>query len=78
VALISKKIRYGGQPLDIGVPGAGFDRRKAVRACEIAVRLREQAARFRVACDIPDAFPESKVGLEALEVGTRRQPSGWQ
>ena len=33
------------------------------------MRLREQAARFRVACDIPDAFPESKVGLEALEAG---------
>jgi hypothetical protein len=67
VALIPKKIRYGGQPLEIGVPGAGFDRRQAVRAWEIAVRLREQAARFRVECDIPDAFPESKVGLEALE-----------
>jgi hypothetical protein len=55
--------------LDIGVPGAGFDRRQAVRAWEIAVRLREQAARFRLQCDIPDAFPESKVGLEALEAG---------
>jgi hypothetical protein len=55
--------------LDIGVPGAGFDRRQAARAWEVAVRLREQAARFRVACDIPDAFPESKVGLEALESG---------
>jgi hypothetical protein len=33
------------------------------------VRLREQAARFRVACNIPDAFPESKIGLEALEAG---------
>jgi hypothetical protein len=51
------------------VPGAGFDRRQAARAWEIAVRLREQGARFRVACDIPDAFPESKVGLEALEAG---------
>jgi hypothetical protein len=40
-----------------------------VRAWEIAVRLREQAARFRVACDIPDAFPESKLGLETLEAG---------
>jgi hypothetical protein len=69
VALIHKKIRYGRRPLDIGVPGAGFDRRHAVRAWEIAVRLREQAARFRIACDIPDAFPESKVGLEALEAG---------
>ena len=69
VALIPKRIRYGGQPLEIGVPGAGFDRRQAVRAWEIAVRLREQGARFRLACDIPDAFPESKVGLEALEAG---------
>ena len=69
MALIPKKIRYGGKPLDIGVPGAGFDRRQAVRAWEIAVRLREQAARFRLQCDIPDAFPESKVGLEALEAG---------
>jgi hypothetical protein len=38
-----------------------------VRTWEIAVRLREQAARFYVACDIPDAFPESKVELDALE-----------
>ena len=68
MALIPKKIRYG-QPLDIGVPGAGFDRRQAVRAWEIATRLREQAARFGLKCDIPDAFPESKVGLEALEAG---------
>jgi hypothetical protein len=69
VAVIPKKIRYGGQSLEIGVPGAGFDRRQAVRAWQITVRLREQAARFRLACDIPDAFPESKVGLEALEAG---------
>ena len=69
VALIPKKIRYGGQPLEIGVPGAGLDRRQAVRAWEIAVRLREQAARFRVVWDIPDAFPESKLGLEVLEAG---------
>jgi hypothetical protein len=68
VALSPKNIRYG-QPLDIGVPGAGFDRRQAVRAWEIATRLREQAARFVLKCDIPDAFPESKVGLEALEAG---------
>jgi hypothetical protein len=69
VALSPKKIQYGGQPLDIGVPGAGFDRRQAVRAWDIAVRLREQSARFRVECNIPDAFPESKIGLEALEAG---------
>jgi hypothetical protein len=69
VALIPKKIRFGGQPLDFGVPGAGVDRRQAARAWEIAVRLREQAGRFRIQCDIPDAFPESKVGLEALEAG---------
>ena len=55
--------------MHIGVPGAGFDRRQAVRAWKIAVRLREQGARFRLACDIPDAFPESKVGFEALEAG---------
>ena len=51
------------------MPGAGVDRRQAVRAWEITVRLREQSARFRVQCDIPDAFPESKVGLDALEAG---------
>jgi hypothetical protein len=55
--------------LEIGMPGAGFDRRQAVRAWEIAVRLREQAARFRLACDIPNIFPESKLGLESLEAG---------
>jgi hypothetical protein len=65
VALIPKKIRYVGYRRT----RAGFDRRQAVRAWEIAVRLREQAARFRLQCDIPDAFPESKVGLEALEAG---------
>ena len=43
MALIPKKIRYGGQPL---------------RAWEIAVRLREQAARFRVECDIGETFPQ--------------------
>jgi hypothetical protein len=42
---------------------------RAVRAWEVAVRLREQAARFHVACDIPNAFPESKLGLEVLEAG---------
>ena len=51
------------------MPGAGFDRRQAARAWEIAVRLREQAGRFRVACDIAETFPESKLGLEALEAG---------
>lgn len=55
--------------MDIGVPGAGLDRRQAVRAWDIAVRLREQSARFRVECNIPDTFPESKIGLKALEVG---------
>ena len=68
VALIPKRIRYG-QPLEIGVPGAGFDRRQAVRAWEIAVRLREQATRFRVACDIAETFPESGLALQVLEAG---------
>jgi hypothetical protein len=72
VALSPNKIRYGGQPLEIGVPGAGLDRRQAVRAWDVAVRLREQAARFRVVCDIPDAFPESKLGLEVLEAGIQK------
>jgi hypothetical protein len=69
VALIPKKIRYGGQPLDIGAPGAGFDFRQAMRAWEIAVRLREQAARFRVACHIAETFLETKLGVQALEAG---------
>ena len=61
MALSPKKIR-SGQPLEIGVPGAGFDRRQAARAWEIAVRLREQSARFHVECDIGEsAFPESKL-----------------
>ena len=63
MALSPKKIPYSGQPLDIGVPGAGFDRRQAVRAWEIAVRLREQARTFRQmpapACRrIADRLPE--------------------
>lgn len=67
VALSSGKIR-DGQPLDNGAPGAGFDV-QAVRAWEIAVRLREQAARFRVEGDIGETFPESWLELEALEAG---------
>jgi hypothetical protein len=55
--------------LEIGVPGAGFDRRQAARAWEIAVRLRERAARFRLACDIAETFPESTLELEVLEQG---------
>jgi hypothetical protein len=59
--------------LEIGMLGAGFDRRQAVRAWEVAVRLREQAARFGVACDIPNACPESKLGLERSKRESRRQ-----
>jgi hypothetical protein len=44
---VALRIRYGGQPLEISVPGAGFDRRQAVRAWEVAVRLREQGRTFR-------------------------------
>jgi hypothetical protein len=33
------------------------------------VRLREQAARFRVACDIAETFPESRLALQVLEAG---------
>jgi hypothetical protein len=51
------------------MPGAGFDRRQAARAWEFAVRLREQAARFRVACDIAETFPESRLALQVLEAG---------
>ena len=33
------------------------------------MRLREQAARFRLACDIAEPFPESRRELESLEAG---------
>ena len=72
MALIPKKIRYGGQPLEIGVPGAGFDRRQAVRAWEIAVRLREQAARFR------DVSPNRSSNSKHLKRESRRQQRGFQ
>jgi integrase len=52
-----------------GVTGAGFDRRQAARAWGIAVRLREQAARFRVECDIAETYPESALALESPEQG---------
>jgi hypothetical protein len=55
--------------LEIGVPWAGIDRRQAARAWEIAVRLREQAARFHVECDIDETFPESALALKRLEQG---------
>jgi hypothetical protein len=70
VGLSSNKLGCG-QPLQIGVPGAGFDRRQAARAWEIALRLREQSARFRVECDIGETFPESGPALERLEQGIR-------
>ena len=50
--LYPKRIPYGGQPLHIGVPGAGFDRRQAVRALGDRSALARASARFRVACDI--------------------------
>ena len=68
VALSGNKIRYG-QPLEIGVPGAGFGRRQAARAWEIAVRLREPSRALPVACDTAEAFPKSRLELEALEAG---------
>ena len=75
MGLSPKKLGYG-QPLEIGARGAGFDCRQAARAWEIAVRLCEQAGRFRVACDIAETFPESKLGLEALEAGIKRRQDG--
>jgi hypothetical protein len=65
-----------GDFADYGALGAGFDCRQAAPAWEIAVRLCEQAGRFRVACDIAETFPESKLGLEALEAGIKRRQDG--
>jgi hypothetical protein len=66
VALSFGKIRYG-QPLDIGVPGAGFDRRQATRAWEIALGLKEQGHRLGVPHGITKGLPESSADLEILE-----------
>jgi len=54
----------------VGVRGAGLDCRQAALAWEIAGRLREQATRFRVACDIAEsAFPESKLETWSVRSG---------
>jgi hypothetical protein len=67
VALSFEKIRYG-QPLESACQGLALTVDK-LRAWEVAVRLREQAARFRVACDIAETFPESRLALQVLEAG---------
>jgi hypothetical protein len=77
VGLSSNKLGCG-QPLQIGVPGAGFDRRQAARAWEIAVRLREQSARFRVECDIGEPSLSQGRRWRGLNKESGRQQGGFQ
>ena len=52
-----------------GVPGpAHLDRRRAARAWEIALRLKEQGNRLGVAHGINQSLPESARDLGSLEV----------